>query len=1628
MLFELPRFGLEFELLPSGELRSLDYAGHRLAACQQLWEPAAAAGHDGGSSGAASYTLPDFQQYLVLEPAAPLQRRLVIVPVGRAVRLEVAVEIEHSSASDADIKSHTYSVHPRFGHLLASTVHARLQLAALYAATSSLLPEPESRLTGAQAAMQLLRQCWGVRPLSHAEQQLICDTAQLGGHLAAGLRLLAHELLCSAAQLNGLHFPPPQEPPEHCLPPELDPEWAAAYQQERQHRGALNPGLQLTPAEELRAQGHHSAPAAQPLWRRLALHRAVKVPACPVAAAVAPRTEARLCELVVMSDGEATVPAYPLPVGSHEGGGGGETGGSSGSSPAGPVNATPLERQMHAELEDSWDVHHSTPAAVAVKPGAADAIRAAKQVVTSRRQQAEAYLHTHLETVPEAVGWPGLCFRAQRSAGLAPEHGPLDLLRLALPRGQELALQLNPFLSAASAERLQRGARVWLQLCVLEDRLRRLELLIGDESARAQLLQELLVRRTWSVDEHPQWLAFEAEQQLQVRPQQAWVAKHLIAHPGDIVQLNMGEGKTRVIIPLLILHWADGNLVRLNLLPALLEEAWAHLHSCLCASALGRSCFVQPFHRDVAVTPALLEAMRSSLELCRREGGVLLTTPERRLSLHLKRQELWQQGRKELWAALAAIEERVPYIDLLDESDELLTHRYQLIYAWGAPTKLPALQARARACQALLHILSAEGRRGALGATLAGEGVVKPAGPEGSPPGAFRGFRLLPGAALEAAVPALRCQLAEALLARPPYAMRWMRDHPAQDLLLRCMTDVSLDANRELAAARLAPSEDARLALTEDELADVLALRGLLACGVLENCLTLRHLVAYGTIDEPQPRTKLAVPFRAARSPSERSVWAQPDTNLAFTTISYYNRGLRPDELLEALQALLKLGRNAQVAHYELQWLPLAAADMPAADLEPVNSVNKLDTTNTAQLALLHRLFSHNMAAVDFYLNSIVFPAEMRQFPSRLVATSWDLADTPGGRVVGFSGTNDNHRLLPLQVRQHLEVEPGLRATNGRMLAVLLDNPRYDTLDPAEGEPVWQALLRLAVARGVDAVLDCGAQLAGTSNSAAARFLLPLLDRSRFRGVCFFDEGQRKWVVLNLQGRCLPRDCAPIREAQALTLFDEARCRGADLQLRPDAVGLLTLGPATCKDKLMQAAGRMRKLGKGQTLCVVGTPDITAKIARVAGLPPGGAHGQLTSRHVLGWAMFNTVLATQKGVLEWAHQGLQFAATRGAPEHALQPEVLTLEAMYGSARTLCDVPEVLAQQQSRRQAQRADLPASMARLMADVAQRGGQYGAGHEVVAQGGLGEECERELEREEEQEEEVEQEVARVAALAETDWNYASALLAGSCGELERHIGRRLLPLRSLAAQLAPAAVGGLAWSPLVFATPNFAFTTEQPAGAALNEYLRPVGYLLLLPAAPGSGCGGGGDACADSKARAGGAVVLLSEREANGLMEALWPGSSAGGGSSSSNGFSKAGSGGAAPLLVSLPYACAAQPTGAASAAAQAGPLRLGVYACRQAEEQLAVQLSAGQFRSQLASLALFDGETTYVPPSQLGGLAEHAWWRLPTLAALRKLAAGQRAAAEALVAMRGKQVLFAYSQLEVACDEQPGGAAA
>jgi hypothetical protein len=76
-------------------------------------------------------------------------------------------------------------------------------------------------------------------------------------------------------------------------------------------------------------------------------------------------------------------------------------------------------------------------------------------------------------------------------------------------------------------------------------------------------------------------------------------------------------------------------------------------------------------------------------------------------------------------------------------------------------------------------------------------------------------------------------------------------------------------------------------------------------------------------------RKQLAVPFRAAHQPAERSEYAQPDTALCLTTLAYYYDGLTCKQLLDALRVLLSLGQNAQRECYK-EWLNMAAGKIPA--------------------------------------------------------------------------------------------------------------------------------------------------------------------------------------------------------------------------------------------------------------------------------------------------------------------------------------------------------------------------------------------------------------------------------------------------------------------------------------------------------------------------------------------------------------------------------------------------------------------------------------------------------------------------------------------------------------------------
>jgi hypothetical protein len=202
----------------------------------------------------------------------------------------------------------------------------------------------------------------------------------------------------------------------------------------------------------------------------------------------------------------------------------------------------------------------------------------------------------------------------------------------------------------------------------------------------------------------------------------------------------------------------------------------------------------------------------------------------------------------------------------------------------------------------------------------------------------------------------------------------------------------------------------------------------------------------------------------------------------------------------------------------------------------------------------------------------------------------------------------------------------------------------------------------------------------------------------------------------------------------------------------------------------MQAAGRLRQLGRGQAVHFVGTPDIMAKV-RAATTPPLAATQPV---HVLQWVMINTVQATQAGVTEWARQGLHYATTKGAPDRALLDEVLEVSDLYSAARSqeaAGNVVSVMATQQVARAGGQAALHADMQGVVKKIQALGQQHSEGHWIMAQRGVDEECERELEVEEEEEEEVEREVPAATPVKEQDWvDYSRAVSATKVEDIQQ------------------------------------------------------------------------------------------------------------------------------------------------------------------------------------------------------------------------------------------------------------------
>jgi hypothetical protein len=152
----------------------------------------------------------------------------------------------------------------------------------------------------------------------------------------------------------------------------------------------------------------------------------------------------------------------------------------------------------------------------------------------------------------------------------------------------------------------------------------------------------------------------------------------------------MGEGKSSVIVPLVAASLADGSkLARIVTLKPLSNQMYQLLLSRL-SDLADRRIFYIPFSRNLQMSTSVVQSISTLYRRCVDDGGVLVVQPEHLLSQKLMCIDtlLTSDGDSEKLSVAHELKDLQGWLakvsrDVLDESDEILHVRYQLVYTAG---------------------------------------------------------------------------------------------------------------------------------------------------------------------------------------------------------------------------------------------------------------------------------------------------------------------------------------------------------------------------------------------------------------------------------------------------------------------------------------------------------------------------------------------------------------------------------------------------------------------------------------------------------------------------------------------------------------------------------------------------------------------------------------------------------------------------------------------------------------------------------------------------------------------------------------------------------------------------------
>ncbi|RYO94253.1 hypothetical protein DL763_004139 [Monosporascus cannonballus] len=689
----------------------------------------------------------------------------------------------------------------------------------------------------------------------------------------------------------------------------------------------------------------------------------------------------------------------------------------------------------------------------------------------------------------------------------------------------------------------------------------------------------------WRPDQYPDWLLLEVESDLLIRETQVEVALAIIApNSGEcsVLQLNMGQGKTSCIIPMVASLLADGkNLVRVSVPKALLQQTAQLLHTRL-GGLIGRNISHVPFSRRTPTKEDNIRLFQKLHRNIRDQHGILLTLPEHQLSFMLSGLQRVLDNRIPEAKMMVRVQKWLQSHarDILDESDHTLAVKTQLIYPSGSQMTVDGHPHRWLIAEHILHMVDMHLHDLAFNFPHSIEVVRRP---EGGFPFVFF----------------LRPDVEEELVSRLKrdicQGVRGIIPMESLDIADR------LAIKEFLSGGKIRPTSIDRvrnLCPEKPHLRQIVyLLRGLLVHRILIMTLKKRYGVQYGIHPSRDP---VAVPFHAKGVPSDQSEFGHVDVAILLTCLAFYHGGINLQQTRQALESVLK--SDDPSSEYE-KWLD--HDNFP----EYLRDWHSINVDDGQQLYQIWQFVRYKVVVIDYYMNKFVFPQHAKQFKVKLQSNGWDIPLFSSSEVntakkgpptkikrltTGFSGTSDECANFPLTIKQ--DNLPSLAHTNAEVLTYLLQyrSRSYVVMEEDHKRLSEVSFLQVLKSHNIRVLIDAGAQILEMNNLELAETWLKLDGQAR---VALFFDGDRPYIV-SKQGAKTPLLASPYADnlSEVLVYLDEAHTRGTDLKFGPQAKAALTLGLGQTKDSLVQAAMRLRQLGTTQGVTFFAPPEVNQSI------------------------------------------------------------------------------------------------------------------------------------------------------------------------------------------------------------------------------------------------------------------------------------------------------------------------------------------------------------------------------------------------------------------------------------------------